>query len=273
MLKTRLITALIGVVLLAVAITYGGLFFNLVMSVLAFIGWVECVSLFRHMKRRLLPLWGLIYIVLVCGSLVFANYPLAVFLGILVMLAMVIEYTFCNGKITLPAVQSTISSLLYVISGFMALMVLRDNRIYENTSYYADQEGFGMAVIWLVLISIWASDTFAYFVGRSIGKRNIVPTISPNKTLEGFIGGFIGCILTGWIGSICLGLPLQFGLGMGVIVGVLAPLGDLFESKLKRQADKKDSGTLLPGHGGVLDRFDSLLFAAPLVLAYILMLP
>ena len=65
MLKTRLITALIGVVLLAVAIAYGGVFFNLVMSVLAFIGWVECVSLFRHMKRRLLPLWGLIYIVLV----------------------------------------------------------------------------------------------------------------------------------------------------------------------------------------------------------------
>ena len=160
MLKTRLITALIGVVLLAVAITYGGLFFNLVMSVLAFIGWVECVSLFRHMKRRLLPLWGLIYIVLVCGSLVFGNYSLSVFLGILVMLAMVIEYTFCNGKITLPAVQSTISSLLYVTTGFMALMVLRDNRIYENTSYYADQEGFGMAVIWLVLISIWASDTF-----------------------------------------------------------------------------------------------------------------
>ena len=172
----------------------------------------------------------------------------------------------------LPVVQSTISSVLYVTSGFIALMVLRDNRIYENTSYYADQEGFGMAVIWLVLISIWASDTFAYFVGRSIGKRNIVPTISPNKTLEGFIGGFIGCILTGWIGSLFLGLPLNFGVGIGVNVGILAPLGDLFESKLKREANKKDSGTLLPGHGGVLDRFDSLLFTAPLVLAYILML-
>ena len=234
MLKTRLITALIGVVLLAVAITYGGLFFNLVMSVLAVIGWVECVSLFRHMKRRLLPLWGLIYIALVCGSLLFGSYPLALFLGI--------------------------------------LMVLRDNSIYENTTYYAGQEGFGTAVIWLVLIAIWASDTFAYFVGRSFGKRNIVPTISPNKTLEGFIGGFIGCILTGWIGSLSLGLPLNFGVGIGVIVGILAPLGDLFESKLKREANKKDSGTLLPGHGGVLDRFDSLLFAAPLVLAYILML-
>ena len=272
MLKSRLITALIGVVLLAVAITYGGLFFNLVMSVLAFIGWVECVSLFRHMKRRLLPLWGLIYILLVCGSLLFGNYPLALFLGILVMFSMVIEYTFCNKKITLPAVQSTISSLLYVTSGFMALMVLRDNRIYENTSYYAGQEGFGTAVIWLVLVSIWASDTFAYFVGRAIGKRKVVPAISPNKTLEGFIGGFVGCVLVGWIGSICLGLPLNFGYGIGIIIGVLAPLGDLFESKLKRQANKKDSGTLLPGHGGVLDRFDSLLFAAPLVLAYIFML-
>jgi len=272
MLKTRLITALIGVVLLAVAITYGGLFFNIVMSVLAFIGWVECVSLFRHMKRRLLPLWGLIYILLVCGSLLFGNYPLALFFAILVMFSMVIEYTFCNGKITLPAVQSTISSLLYVTSGFMALIVLRDNRIYENTSYYAGQEGFGTAVIWLVLVSIWASDTFAYFVGRAIGKRKIVPAISPNKTLEGFIGGFVGCVLVGWIGSICLGLPLNFGYGIGIIVGVLAPFGDLFESKLKRQANKKDSGTLLPGHGGVLDRFDSLLFAAPLVLAYIFML-
>lgn len=272
MLKTRVITAIIGVILLAFAITYGGLLFNLVMSVLAFIGWVECVSLFRHMKRRLLPLWGLIYIVLVCSSLVFGNYPLAVFLGVLVMLAMVIEYTFCNGKITLMVVQSTISSLLYVTSGFIALMVLRDNRIYENTNYYAAQEGFGTAVIWLVLIATWASDTFAYFVGRSLGKRNIVPTISPNKTLEGFIGGFIGCILTGWIGSFSLGLPVNFGVGIGVIVGILAPLGDLFESKLKREANRKDSGTLLPGHGGVLDRFDSLLFAAPLVLAYILML-
>lgn len=272
MLKTRVITAIIGVILLAFAITYGGLLFNLVMSVLAFIGWVECVSLFRHMKRRVLPLWGLLYIVLVFGSLVFGNYPLAVFLGVLVLLGMVITYTFGNGRITLPTVQGTISSLLYVTSGFIALIVLRDVRLYENTSYYAGQELFGAAVIWLVLASIWASDTCAYFVGRVLGKRKIVPTISPNKTLEGFIGGFIGCVLAGWIGSICLGLPFNFGVGIGTVVGILAPLGDLFESKLKRMAEIKDSGTLLPGHGGVLDRFDSLLFSLPLVLAYILLL-
>ena len=164
------------------------------------------------------------------------------------------------------------SGILYVTSGFVALMAIRDTQLYENTTYYAGQSSFGESVIWLLLLSIWASDTFAYFVGKKWGARRIVPDISPNKTLEGFIGGFIGCVLTGWIGSICLGLPSTLGTGIGIIVGIMAPLGDLFESKLKRLANKKDSGNLLPGHGGVLDRFDSLLFATPLVLAYILML-
>ena len=243
MLKTRLITALIGIVVLAIAISYGGFIFNLMMSILAFIGWVEFGSLCRHMKVKVLPIWGLIYVVLVCGS-----------------------------KVSIQSICATVSGILYVTSGFVALMAIRDTQIYKNTTYYAGQSSFGESVIWVLLLSIWASDTFAYFVGKKWGSRRIVPDISPNKTLEGFIGGFIGCVLTGWIGSICLGLPTTIGTGIGIIVGIMAPLGDLFESKLKRLANKKDSGSVLPGHGGVLDRFDSVLFATPLVLAYILML-
>ncbi len=112
---------------------------------------------------------------------------------------------------------------------------------------------------------------FAYFSGRAFGKRKIVPSISPNKTLEGFIGGFIGCILTGAVFSYIVGIPWWMGIHVGMISGILAPLGDLFESKIKRLCNVKDSGTLLPGHGGVLDRFDSLLFAAPITLVYILL--
>ena len=272
MLKTRLITALIGVAVLAIAISYGGFIFNLIMSILAFIGWVECGSLCRHMKIKVLPIWGLMYVVLVCGSLLFSQYALALFFAIGILLGLGIFYTFGNSKVSIQSICSTVSGILYVTSGFVALMAIRDTQLYENTTYYAGQSSFGESVIWLLLLSIWASDTFAYFVGKKWGARRIVPDISPNKTLEGFIGGFIGCVLTGWIGSICLGLPSTLGTGIGIIVGIMAPLGDLFESKLKRLANKKDSGNLLPGHGGVLDRFDSLLFATPLVLAYILML-
>ena len=92
----------------------------------------------------------------------------------------------------------------------------------------------------------------------------------PNKSLEGYVGGFIGCLLTGIIYAVIVGIPFFLGLGAGLLTGIAAPLGDLFESKLKRACGVKDSGVLLPGHGGVLDRFDSLLFSAPMVLVYLL---
>ena len=99
-----------------------------------------------------------------------------------------------------------------------------------------------------------------------------MPHISPNKTAEGYLGGFVGCILTGWIFACLFGLPYQIGLTFGVLAGILAPLGDLFESKLKRTCGVKDSGTLLPGHGGVLDRFDSLLLTGPAIIFYLFLI-
>ncbi len=112
---------------------------------------------------------------------------------------------------------------------------------------------------------IWASDTGAYFSGRAFGKHKLFERISPNKTIEGFIGGLIASALVGIAAHHFLGgISLISWMCIGAFVSITSTLGDLFESMLKRQSDIKDSGNILPGHGGILDRFDSTLISAPI---------
>ncbi len=117
----------------------------------------------------------------------------------------------------------------------------------------------------MALVPVWAGDIAAIFVGKAFGKRPLAPKISPKKTVEGSLGNLLAAVLAAWLLGRLLGLPAPRSLGAGFAVGILGQAGDLFESWLKRRADVKDSGTLLPGHGGVLDRIDSVLFAAPAV--------
>lgn len=125
-------------------------------------------------------------------------------------------------------------------------------------------------VFWLMLVT-WATDIFAYFAGRSIGGPKLAPRISPNKTWAGLVGGMAGAAVVGalvaWLFGISAELP-DF-LWLGAPMGLLAQLGDLYESRVKRRLGVKDSGTLLPGHGGVLDRLDGLL---PVILATLIVL-
>ena len=121
----------------------------------------------------------------------------------------------------------------------------------------------GTCWLLLVLASCWAADTAAYAVGKKWGRRKLCPAISPGKTVEGAIAGLIGSLLATAAFGLWFGLPIAYGAPLGALLGVTGQLGDLAESKLKRWARVKDSGALLPGHGGVLDRFDSLLLNAP----------
>ncbi|MBS1703012.1 MAG: phosphatidate cytidylyltransferase [Armatimonadetes bacterium] len=115
-------------------------------------------------------------------------------------------------------------------------------------------------------IPIWCGDTAAIFVGKAIGKHKMAPDISPKKTWEGAAGNFLACVLAGLVLGVIFHYPLAWMALLGLNCGILGQAGDLFESWLKRKADVKDSGTILPGHGGVLDRIDSLMATAPISL-------
>ena len=124
----------------------------------------------------------------------------------------------------------------------------------------------GKLMLFLFLV-IWAGDIFAYFAGRAIGRHHFVPRISPKKTVEGSVGGFAGSLLVGW--AVARVFAPSWGwktvILLAGLIAVAGQLGDLAESAMKRSADLKDSGSLLPGHGGMLDRIDSLIFAAPVL--------
>lgn len=128
----------------------------------------------------------------------------------------------------------------------------------------------GAALVFAPLLITWVSDTFAYFVGRQWGRRKLIPSVSPGKTVEGSLGAVIGSILAAIAYSFLLASFPTYRMGIGeaiafgLLISVAAQVGDLTESLFKRDAGVKDSGTLLPGHGGALDRFDSLLFTLPL---------
>lgn len=147
----------------------------------------------------------------------------------------------------------------YLLLSFTFLILLPFvNGVYEQS------------VILTLIILIWVNDSFAFFVGKNLGKRKLFESVSPKKTVEGFFGGVLFSLITAFILSyFCDFLSLTNLIVISLIASILGTLGDLVESKFKRKANTKDSGNIMPGHGGILDRLDSLLFVAPFVYLYI----
>ncbi len=152
-------------------------------------------------------------------------------------------------------------SFIYIVVPFVLMAQIP---FLNNDFKYAS------TVILGVFILIWSSDTFAYLIGKNFGKRKLLERISPNKTVEGFIGGMTACVLSSYmIAQYFTVLTLTQWIVIAFLVSIFGVLGDLIESMFKRQGGLKDSSNLIPGHGGFLDRFDSVIFAAPFIFIYL----
>jgi len=255
----RVLSALAGIPLIVLAVWHGGAALIILTGLIILLGMREMTDMLARLKIRpsiwLASAGGLI---LAGGAYLYNDgYPgptitIILFLHLIAAVAFYPKYSLLDAA-------GTLMGTLYV--GLLIYLYLLRTL----------PDGW----IWLIfmLAGTWAADTFAYFVGRAFGRRKVAPVLSPKKTLEGLIGGICGTVGVAYAFALIYPfLPLVKMLILGLLVGAAAFVGDLMESAFKRQAGVKDAGSLIPGHGGVLDRFDSALFTAPLVYYYVLLL-
>lgn len=262
---TRIVVALFGIPLLVFISVVGKipfLIFALVIGLVSFFEFSKMVS-----KRRFLPdqFTGFISIALIIinSFYKFVDFELLVLIIIPVVL---LSELFRHKESSIANISTTLLGIFYIGLFSSALVLIRE--YYSDSNFLYDQGGY---LIIAVFFTIWVCDSAAYFIGSATGKHKVLPRVSPNKSWEGAAAGFIFSIITMVVAqSVMLSfLTITDAIVIGLIVGSLGQAGDFVESQIKRDANVKDSSSLIPGHGGILDRFDSLLFSAPVIYLYL----
>ncbi|HHE08136.1 MAG TPA: phosphatidate cytidylyltransferase [Chlorobaculum parvum] len=262
----RVAVAIVGIPLLLWLNIQGGIFFFSLVLALSLMAIAEFRRLAVHHAHPVSLLVLLLLTALLQLNFYFriVDYWEAVLVA--VMALQVIELWRTQGS-QLMNIGSTLLGLLYVNLCFGSLLRLR---LAETTTGM----GTGESLVLLLFMCVWAADIFAYFGGRGLGGkifgRKFFARISPKKTWEGYLVGIAGSVLAAWGCSVFIsGCPDGRALPIGLFIGAVGPLGDLMESMFKRDAGVKDSSALIPGHGGVLDRFDTIMFMAPLLYLFV----
>jgi len=271
MLKQRLIFGILGIILaLGVLLLCSPLVIGLCVAVISLIGMGEFYKVTgRFSKKSPVCFVGFLFAIVVFVMFIFLKdlqsaYLLPLITGYIFFL-MTVMVLFRN-KCLFSDIAYSFMGTSYITVFFLHIILIR-------------QGSLGHLNIWLIFISAWATDTFAYFAGRAFGKHKLCPTISPKKTVEGAIGGILGCII-----CICLyaffcqkfgGVSVNYlyAIVLACITSIVSQIGDLAASCIKRENNVKDYGNLIPGHGGILDRFDSALLISPVVYYFVQYLP
>ncbi len=272
--KQRIITgALFAIFMIAVAVLSGTLVYPFVFTLFSIIGAVEMLGCIGTKNSFIISVPSLIYAA-VCPVIAY-NFRYGVMFAVtaVYLVIMLTSLVFKNEKIKAEDVCTTFTMIAYTTICFSSLIRLR----YVTTDVGADTgKTIGQFFFLLVFVAAWITDTFAYFTGVFFGKHKLCPKISPKKTIEGSLGGVLFCVIAFIVyGSVVAQLnptltPNYIGIAVvGLCMSVLSQMGDLLASVIKRTYGIKDYGNLFPGHGGVLDRFDSVLILAPFLLLLI----
>ncbi|ALG71634.1 phosphatidate cytidylyltransferase [Azospirillum thiophilum] len=246
-LKVRVLSAVVLAPVVLGAVWMGGWVFHALMAfsaVVAVSEWTNMVPSARRLPARLMAAIGIMIAVMA-----------QIAAGPAAALGVAAAFAVLTGIVGGGKDRGLLGfGVLYVAVGMAGLMWLRD------------LPTVGLSLFLYVMLAIWATDIGAYAAGRSIGGPKLAPRISPKKTWAGLLGGMVSASLFGWLVALAFGAARpDVALAVGAVVAVVGQAGDLFESAVKRRYNVKDSGQLIPGHGGILDRIDGLLAAAPVL--------
>lgn len=235
---------------------------TLLMSAISVIAMIELLSAFKTSGHNPVMTVGILSCAVILYGIIDGDYRdplLYMFAAAVIVMSFIM--IFRHEKYTLTDAALTLFGIIYVV--FLFSFTAR-TRLMTN----------GAHIVWIIFAGSWGTDTAAYFIGRQFGKKKLLPQISPNKTVAGAVGGLaggiafvllIGIFIKPYVNAISW---FDF-VSMGIICGLFSQVGDWTASLIKRYAGIKDFGKLIPGHGGVLDRFDSVMFTAPLIYAYL----
>ncbi len=271
MLKQRLIFGVLGIILALVVLIYGSVeFIGCAVGIIALIGLYEFYRVVGLLSKKSPASYlGFVFTMFIFLCAIFApdkfvtNFMLATVVYIFLLMCFMV---FFHSKCLFNDVALSFAGSAYISLFFLHIIFIR-------------QIDLGYLNIWLIFISAWACDTFAYFAGRLFGKHKLCPNISPKKTVEGAIGGVLGSVIClsiyAYFITRCINADVNYTavVVFAVLTSVFSQIGDLAASCIKREYGVKDYGNLIPGHGGILDRFDSVLLIAPLAYYLMVLMP
>lgn len=257
----RIITgAFIALLMIVLVVFSGTWFFPFIMTLIVMLGAYEMLCCIGTVKNLFLSIPSLAAAAVSGLCAYFFGYTSCLAVVLMYITLLLAFCVFFEEKVHVKDALCTFGSCFYVILCFSALIAIRQ------------AENVGLYMFLSVFIAAWVTDTFAYFVGVFFGKHKLIPKISPKKTVEGSLGGVVFCIaafaIYGYIlnGIFDADAKLIVFMAAGFVMSLISQLGDLIASAIKRSCGIKDYGTIFPGHGGILDRFDSIMILSPFLL-------